>query len=545
MWGNVFAESISVVLLPPGDLGVKLYNVAQEWTSHRLIKPAIYLNYVDQLGIEDRSGSRSIDFVGQVVAINDSKPCSIFELFSKVQAKTVRVVAIRDCTVANSEDGRTQDVLTKFREQVESGARLKGVSDSDEGVRLLLLNLLVADSRDALEANGSKWESSWGYNIWVVPEDRNRSAGFDSYMTSESRRFPGHLMMNIASMAGLWTGIDQSIYDGTEERYSESALILQRSFVRVIKTDEVAYKVAASALRRIQNHGHPLNDSSIPKGNRKPIDEGQDNNVIGHLVTSTLERDKGTLRCRIEDRAKIESGKKELGFSETLKLFGQFFFMNLLELPRNLYASITEWFNKRATDIFFGKDGSFAVDIRKEGKASKGLLRRFGLLEGQRDDVLAITNGKELIEDSFKTTKRDSGKRGEHEDLWKYIWEQSASLLEGSSKVNSAENVFLPDPKFLFPRDGDSWPIPEFTLEEGESSESIESEIDWLDMESASKQTAIFERDIKEARLHYEQAQAYLKDAESEKETSKVWMRKARLKLQSARRREDFYRDLV
>lgn len=547
MLGKVFEEGISVILLPPGELGSKIFKIAQEWTSHRLLKPAVYLKYEDQLGAEIQSNqdSNSIDFVGQVIAINGLRPCSIFELFARVNAKTVRVVAIRDCTGNSDEDNRAQFVLTKFREQTENGAMLKGVSEEDQGIRLLLLNLLVASSRDSLESHSSKWESSWGYNIWVVPEDRHRSAGFDSYMTSESPRFPGHILMNVATMAGLWTGIDNSIYDSEEEKYSESALILQRSFVRIVKTDEVAHKVAASALRNIQNHGHPLNDPSVPKGELKLVDESLINQVIDNFVDSTVKRDDSTLQCRIEDRADLQGAKKGIALTETLKLFGQFFLINLIELPRNLYASIIEWFNGKATDLFFGKDGSFEVDLRKEGKASKGLLRRFGLLEEQRNDVLSITSEKRIIEDSFVATKRDSGKRSEHEDLWSFVWEESAKLLEGTSKITGAEKSFLSDARYMFPKDGDSWTIPDFTLEEGEFSESIDSKIDWLDMEAASKQSVKFEKDIKDARDQYEKAQVNLRDAEGKKESAKSWTRKARLKLESSRRRESFYKDLV
>ena len=117
--------------------------------------------------------------------------------------------------------------------------------------------------------------------------------------------------------------------------------ILQRTFVRAVKTDDVAVKVAAAALKQIEQHGSPLADANFHLDVKTLLDGTERESVIKSFVEKTLNEDGKALICKLEKKLPDESQIK-IGLLGGLKLFMRFLFDNLIALPRNLLTSIVE-----------------------------------------------------------------------------------------------------------------------------------------------------------------------------------------------------------
>lgn len=535
-------DGASIVLLPDEPLGSKVLEAAKEWTRQRLLRPAIYVKVSDQSSdvFTQYEPANPHPIISTVVGLNGSRERNLFDELADSKLETLRVLAVRHVSKASNNDEKQLILTNRIGAQVRRAASIHEEGDRggvQRGTRLLLINLLVGSSGLARGSKLDHSETVWDVNVIVSPEDRSFPMGIDSFVVESDPKYIGFLLANIASSLGLWVGANKTVLDNSEVDRSATydKYILQRTFVRAVKTDDVAVKVAAAALKQIEQHGSPLADANFHVEDRYLLSGTEKEAAIKAFVDKTLAEDGKALTCKLENKPPQEEQIK-IGFVAGLKLFMRFFLDNLIALPRNVITSIVETFNRKATDVLFGPDGEFTVDVREDLKNSRTKLRRYGILPGENEDMMKISDVRGKVKARLADIPLAVDYRFDHSPLWHTIRTDLVKLLQGNSDI--AQGKVVASTKELIPEEGSSWQVPDFALDIDEDPEIVQSSLDWLDAELATKLSGQFKDVITELQEESRSAIAELLAAEQEKERAKKWVRKSRSELSKTESRQ-------
>ena len=535
-------DGASIVLLPDEPLGSKVLDAAMEWTKQRLLRPAIYVTVSDQNSnvFSEFEATKPHPISATVIGLNGSRQRNLFDELADAELETLRVLAVRHISRTSVNDEKQLVLANRIGAQMRRAASIHEEGDRggvQRGTKLLLINMLVGSSGLARGEKVDHSETVWDVNVIVAPEDRSFPMGVDSFVMESEPKYVGFLLANIATALGLWVGANKTVLDNSEIDRSATfdKFILQRTFVRAVKTDDVAVKVAAAALKQIEQHGSPLADANFHVEDRYLLSGTEKESAINSLVEKTLAEDGRALTCKLEKKPPQEEQLK-IGFLAGMKLFFRFFLDNLIALPRNLFTSIVETFNRKATDVLFGPDGEFTVDVREDLKNSRSKLRRYGILPGENEDMMKISDVRGKVKARLADIPLAVDYRFDHSPLWHTIRTDLVKLLQGNSDV--APGKVIANTTELIPQEGSSWEVPEFALDIDEDPEIVQSSLDWLDAELATKLSSQFKEVISELQEESRAAISELISAEQEKERAKKWVRKCRSELSKTESRQ-------
>lgn len=532
VWPN---EVASIVLLPDEPLGSQILETAMEWTKERLLVPAIYVTVTaqDSSCFSPFEPSNPKPIISRVVGLNGSRERNLFDELANSQLQTLRVLAVRHISKSSEIDGKQLNLANRIGAQLRLASSKHEEGDrgsTQRGTRLVLINMLAGSSGLAQGEKVDHSETVWDLNVIVAPEDRSSPMGVDSFVLESDPKYVGFLLANIATSLGLWVGVNKSVLENSEVDRSATfdKFILQRTFVRAVKTDDVAVKVAAAALKQIEQHGSPLADASFHLEGKYLLEGTERDSAITSFVEKTLAEDGKALTCKLAKKP-VEDGQIKIGLLAGLKLFMRFLLDNLIALPRNLFTSIVEGFNKKATDLLFGADGEFTVDVREDLNKSRSKLRRYGIMPEESEDINKISDVRGKVKTRLAEIPLAVDYRFDHSPLWRTIRTDLVKLLEGNSEI--APGKVIASTTELIPKEGSNWSVPEFARDIDEDSETVKSSLDWLDTDQANKLTAQFKDVISELQEESRAAVSELIAAENEKERAKKWVRKCRSEL--------------
>ena len=528
-------DGTSIVLLPDEPLDSQILEAAKEWTRERLLAPAIYVTVSAQesdafLPFEP---SNPKPIISTVIGLNGSRQRNLFDELASTQLQTLRVLAVRHISKSSEIDGKQLNLANRIGAQLRLASSKHEEGDrgtTQRGTRLFLINMLAGSSGLAQGEKVDHSETVWDLNVIVAPEDRSYPMGVDSFVIESDPKYVGFLLANIATSLGLWVGVNKSVLENSEVDRSATfdKFILQRTFVRAVKTDDVAVKVAAAALKQIEQHGSPLGDANFHVEGRYLLEGLERDAAITSFVQKTLAEDGRALTCKLEKKP-AEEGQIKIGFIAGLSLFMRFFLDNLIALPRNLFTAIVETFNRKATDLLFGADGEFTVDVREDLNKSRSKLRRYGIMPEESEDISKISDVRAKVKTRLADIPLAVDYRFDHSPLWHTIRTDLVKLLQGNSDI--AQGKVISSTTELIPKEGSNWVVPEFVRDIDEDPEIVKSSLDWLDTEQANKLSGQFKEVITELQEESRSSLSELMDAESEKERAKKWVRKCRSEL--------------
>jgi hypothetical protein len=388
------------------------------------------------------------------------------------------------------------------------------------GTELLLLNLISGPTMRTGGSTKHLLEFEWDANIVLSPENRSTPAGFDTFTDESDPTFAGFILSNIASTVGLWTGINKSVLElsGVDQSATYNKVVVQRTFGRVVKTDGIAIRMAASALKEIEDHGNPASDPTYVLKDKKRLKDNEFQPAISKLVEDSLGASDAALRFNF-DVSKEEITGKKIGFVEGLKMLGAFLWDKIVSFPRNLLEAIIETFNRKATKLFFGEDSDIAIDVHKD-------LRRYGMQVRDGEDLLKIQKVKDSVKSVVDDILLGPTYRGQHPQLWQQQRELILAVLDGNS-LHFPDKI-LADTEKLIPKHGNVWTVPEFLLDTDEDPDEIISSLDWLDVDEAQKISTRLEEEISLLQSELRDSRQEMLEAEKEKLAAKAAARKLR-----------------
>lgn len=516
-------EGVSVVLLPSGELGQQVLALAKEWTAHRLLAPSLFVVVEEQdpRALETFTSSGPVRVAAHVIGRDGSVVDSLIDQLGRDDIDLLRVLACRFVEDSQSFHHEQDRLIDRIRDQVEfSIARHERDGSKSVGTKLLLLNLISGPTMRTGGSTKHLVEYEWDANIILSPENRSTPSGFDTFTDDKDPTFAGFILSNIASTVGLWTGINKSVLElsGADQSATYNKVVVQRTFGRVVKTDGIAIRMAASALREIEEHGNPAADPTYVLDGKKRLKDEEFQPAIANLVEDTLKASDSALRFNFDVSKEALTGKK-ISFVEGLKMLGSFLWDKIVSFPQNLLEAIIETFNKKATKLFFGEDSDIAIDVHKD-------LRRYGMQVRDGEDLLKIQKVKDTVKSVVDDILLGPTYRGQHPQLWLQQRELILGVLDGTSPHSSGK--ILADTEKLIPKHGNVWSVPEFLLDEDEDPDEIISSLDWLDVDEAQKIGSRLDDEIALLQSELRESRQEMLDAEKEKLDAKAAARKLR-----------------
>ena len=516
-------EGVSVVLLPSGELGQQVLSLAKEWTAHRLLAPSLFVVVEEQdpRALEPFTSNGPVRMAAHVIGRDGSVVDSLIDQLGRDDIDLLRVLACRFVEDSQSFHQDQDRLIDRIRDQVETSiARHEKDGSRKVGTDLLLLNLISGPTMRTGGSTKHLVEFEWDANIVLSPENRSTPAGFDTFTDESDPTFAGFILSNIASTVGLWTGINKSVLElsGVDQSATYNKVVVQRTFGRVVKTDGIAIRMAASALKEIEDHGNPAADPTYVLHGKERLKDGQFQPAISKLVEDTLSASDGVLRFNF-DVSKEELAGKSIGFVDGLKMLGAFLWDKIVSFPRNLLEAFIETFNRKATKLFFGENSDIAIDVHKD-------LRRYGMQVKDGEDLLKIQKVKDSVKSVVDDILLGPTYRGQHPQLWQQQRELILAVLDGNNP--HFPDKILADTEKLIPKHGNVWTVPEFLLDTDEDPDEIISSLDWLDVDEAQKISTRLEEEISLLQSELRDSRQEMHDAEKEKLDAKAAARKLR-----------------
>ncbi len=532
------AEGTSVVLLPHGEQGERVFELVEEWTRHHLLMPALYVRVEDQdsAAYEPFDATGPIRIKASVAGRDGNREVSLFDELARNELKLVKVLACRLVDSSSSYNEKQDQMVDRVREQIERSAPLREEHGQTViGTKILRLNLIAGESTKVGGSTKHLLELDWDANIILSPEDRSTPSGFDTFTDSTGDHYTGFLLSNIASTVGLWTGVNKSVLElqHIENSTAFDKVMVQRTFGRIVKTDTLAIRLAAASLKKIEDEGNPLIDPTYDLGDKKRFDSTEIDALVKKMVEETLKADDGALAFNLDlERVKALEIKK-VGFKEGVKLFIRFFWEKIKALPRQLVDLVVETFNKKATSVLFGEDSGYAVEARKD-------FRKFGLQEKEADDLIKLADVKKLISSTLDGLPEAPDYRSQHPALWATIRKMMLTSLEGSfeGELKEFQGKVLVDTEKLIPKYGNIWTVPECVIDPDEDPDEVKSTLEWLDVEIAEKISKSITADVDYLHNEINEYREELLAAEAERDASKVNMKDIRKTLEKLTHRE-------
>ena len=522
------AEGTSVILLPHGDMGERIFALAEEWTQHRLLVPALFVRVETQSEDAYKSFEETgpVKISALVTGRNGHCEVSLFDELARNEISLIKVLACRLVDAENTFHHLQDRMVDRLREQIERSAPLREENGQQKiGTEILRLNLIAGESTKVGGSTEHLLELDWDANIILSPEDRSTPSGFDTFTDSTEPHYAGFLLSNIASTTGLWTGVNKSVLElnHIESSSAYDKVMVQRTFGRVVKTDTLAIRLASSALKQIQEEGNPLTDPTYNLVDKKKFESSEIPTLIQRLVEETLKADNNALSFNMSlEKAKAE-GIKKLSLKEGLKLFVRFFWEKLIALPRHLVEVVVETFNRKATKILFGEESGYAIEARKD-------FRKFGLQQQEAEDLIKLDDVKKLVASTLDGLPVAPDYRSQHPNLWLSIRKMMVGSLEGSlvGELNEFSDKVLVDTERLIPKFGYVWTVPECVIDPDEDPEEVKANLEWLDVEAAEKISGSISASVDYLKVIVEENRNELLLSENERDASKKNMKDTR-----------------
>lgn len=250
--------AIAIIVLPSGDQGLEILDLAQSWSRSWLLTPALWM-LADE--IPEIDASQNIDLqvpptLSAYLLGRDSEQravrekVDVFWTLGSQPFEKIRFVAVRTEQDLESMRRTSKGAESAARYIERSVPKATDLSrESVTGVLFTKYNLVIAPTNERRLLEGVLSEF-WDKNLIAAAEDRATPLSTDSFV-KVGERFVGFALAHIATTAGLWTGLPISSAEIDGERTQLRQARLQRVFVRGVTNDALSADVAHWALQKL------------------------------------------------------------------------------------------------------------------------------------------------------------------------------------------------------------------------------------------------------------------------------------------------------
>lgn len=494
-WGN---DAVSVIVLPAGPEGQGLLEVARQWTASWMLSSALWVRAEDVPQQSDGPPEIPALVLGRgPFGGEDEVKVELFWKLGEQFRPRVRLIAIR-MLQAHEDDHVTAhaiDLIDSYLDRALPTRLDRNIEEAPDSLatEFLRLNLIV----DAAEVTGlnaqSVFKGSWQANIVASPEDRStpfspdappihprRLKGKDHEsigdIKARAERYYGWALAHVASVAGIWSGLSESVYDmmPAKPAVAHSMCLVQRICVRGVVTDGLAISLAADAMqltlfdsdeaeRQVQNALSLHNVETIPDAET----HARANSMVE--LTLTGFRDQGFGYREFDDPGPYK--KPEVPLGKRIKLFFRLGGKATIKAPAFLFALVLQRLSKSLTV----EDGDAIVESASTWNPGLPTID---------DSVFVVPSTAMITRAGMKSSPQ----------VWRDLRDLIFSSLDASSTHDVGEELLIgsvSSDRMVFPAKADVIPDPRGTWKH-EALTRVDAtpfpEIGWMESKTA-KQT--------------------------------------------------------
>lgn len=445
---NLWKDSgLTIVLLPSGVQGDKLYGVAKLWTELRMLAPAIWIRH-ELLKSETTRPPQQQALVlgtnqqGQVTEVE----VDLFEQLARQPLNRVRLLVVRNALPTVEFDQKQDKLVDLLSDYLDWSmpAAITVNESSEKVVDFVKLNLITSptEHREAVTDNYKK--SRFNAHFIAAAEDRATPASGDAFIrySETSEKFAGFTMLHVGSLGGLWVGLPQGTYEMVKPGvWLGDKAFVSRVFLSSILTDGLARRASSRVLERAGNPESGFVDlnSDVPIEGTIPIPDTEIDAWIDWMISQVFMFDNQVLTYQpASDPGDVNQRKITIG--RQLYEFTKFSWDKLTRVPYFGILWIYKGFVNIVNAVFQGGNRGASIIPVPEERMDK------------RDQIVlaklaSVTETKAKADAALVSPVTPSHVKSSPE-LWSRVRKLIFGMLDGSNQS-----------QFGIERSENGWPV--------------------------------------------------------------------------------------
>jgi hypothetical protein len=338
---NLWRDSgLTIVVLPSGEQGDRLYEVAKLWTELKMLAPAMWVRQELLDPIVDGPPKQTAVVLGNKLGgSTDEVNVDLFQQLARQPLSLVRLLVVRSA-VPNAAFDEKQDALVNLLSQYLdwSMPATIGASEATESVTSFVkLNLITAPTEHTVTEGSRYVNHLFNANFLAATEDRATPTSGDAFVRYDSKtlKFAGFTMMHVASLGALWTGLPQGTHELVKPGvWMGDKVYISRVFLSAILTDGLARRASARVLESAGNANSGFVDLSIglPIEGTVPIPDSGYEKSVAWMVDQSFAFDGEVLKYKAPTPSD-ESKARDLTVLGQISEFFRFCLDKMLRVP--------------------------------------------------------------------------------------------------------------------------------------------------------------------------------------------------------------------
>ena len=267
---NLWRDSgLTIVVLPSGEQGDRLYEVAKLWTELKMLAPAMWVRQELLYPVVDGPPKQTAIVLGNKMGgSTDEVQVDLFQQLARQPLSLVRLLVVRSAIPNATFDDKQDALVSLLSKYLDwSMPATIGASEATESVTSFVkLNLLTAPT-EHIVADGSRYVNHlFNANFLAATEDRATPTSGDAFVRYDSKtlKFAGFTMMHVASLGALWTGLPQGTHELVKPGvWMGDKVFISRVFLSAILTDGLARRASSRVLQSAGDANSGFVDLSI------------------------------------------------------------------------------------------------------------------------------------------------------------------------------------------------------------------------------------------------------------------------------------------
>ena len=360
---SIWLESkASIILLPSGDQGNELIELAENWAEVGLLGPALWV-HPEQITLQDSAPPL---IRATVVGVLPDKSLvkievDLFEQLAREDLDVIRLIKLRSATPSRESDSIQDDIVKIIDDYVNFAMPAPDRKMSDLEARSLLdvITLICATTEFKAQKRLTQQQRGSGVTILAAPEDRSSPWSTDAFVR-DGDRFRGFMLMHLATVAGIWNGLPVGTMELAEsDRPAGSGIWISRVFFSGVLTDGLARRVAADIL---QESSQPTQSLEFAPTGTAYIEDSVLDEYIQWMVTYMMTLDDAVLTFRLNDVPEPPA-QVNIGIIAQLSHFLEFAGHKFIQIPLWAWRWIKGRFSRSLQEKLQGDAGFATINI--------------------------------------------------------------------------------------------------------------------------------------------------------------------------------------
>lgn len=444
------ASTVPIVLLPGGEQGQRLLELARTWVGLGLLGPALWVSPEDVTVASDAPPL----ILARVLRLGADREVvdlrrDLFEVLARDELRQVRVLKVRSATPRRELDVAQDAIAESLSRYVKHSVPSADPNQSiaDQTLVLSESTLICAPTEFQVSERVGWATEDPGVIVVASPEDRSSPWSGDAFVR-DNQRFVGFCLMHVATVAGLWNAAPLGTFDlFSQEASMQRSIWVSRVFVNAVIMDGFARRVAAGVLADAADGNSDLVDAltSTPPAGTAFIPEERRAHYVQRVVDGVFRIERAQLDYTPAEGF-ASRDKRRLTFGGQLASFASFALDKIAAMPRWVGRAIRRRASRSATATFHTDEGlavvgADAIDYDLRDRALVALSERAAA------EVLVARSAAAEFDDTAAVRSTPG--------LWARLREVMFGVLDGSSDLTEIGFAPIEDKTPIFLRVGD------------------------------------------------------------------------------------------